>query len=239
MSDHSNRMGKQDKVTRMHVVDLAPLTEDATAVDSLLQRITQLWSTIYDEMEPEETLWIFVPNTYQEGVCWSVPMAIADRARANTGLILKNIVTRHQEFCSNGDMDNSYEEILFFVKDKRAYRFNKDAIRVAHVYKGNEWGGEREKGNSAYHDTEVRRYNPEGKDPGNVWLNEHRDQTSDETVDETKPLSRTEALRRCLRAGSEEDEEVTLWTANDEFHETVISENREIRHQSIARVVDK
>ena len=232
-------MEKQDKVTHMHVVDLAPLTDDATSVYSFLQRTTQLWSKIDDEMEPEETLWIFVPNIYQEGVCWSVPMAVADHARTNTGLILKNIVTCHQEFSSDGDMDNSYEEILFFIKDKRAYQFNKDAIRVAHVYKGNEWGGEREKGNSAYHDTEVRRYNPEGKDPGNVWLNELRDQTSGETVDETKPLSRTEALRRCLRAGSEEDKVVNLWAANDEFHETVTSENREIRHHSIAQVIDK
>lgn len=220
----------------MHVVDLGPLLDDATSLDGFLQRTDGLWTTIHGEMEPEETLWVFAQNTYRDGQYWPAAMAVADHARAETDLILKNIVTRHQEFTTGGDMHNAYEEILFFVKDKRAYRFNKDPIRIAHVYEGKEWGGKREKGNSAYHDTEVRRYNPKGKDPGNVWLDEIRDQTPDETVDETRPIPRVEALKRCLRAGSVENETVHLWPESDPFQKTVNAENRVANVRSFDRI---
>jgi len=92
--------------------------------------------------------------------------------------------------------------------------------------------GERKTGQSSYHDTEVQRYNPNGKDPGNVWLTEIRDQSPDETVDETQPLRRTEALARCIRAGSEAGETVNLWMTDEEFTEAVNEEEREAKVQT-------
>ena len=123
-------------------------------------------------------------------------------------------------------MESAYDEILLFVKNKREYQFHKDEIRVAHVYEGNEWGGEREEGNSAYHDTKVRRYNPDGKDPGNVWLNEDRTQTGNQEIDEVEPLPMERAIRRCILVGLAEDEVVhTLWI--DGLNAIIADENRE------------
>jgi len=228
-------MGKQGTVINMHIVDLNPLLTVATTLEEVLQHTEELWSAIYDEMSPDESLWVFVPNRYSDGEFWPAAMAVADDVRTETSFVLKNIITRYRNPAGGGDMKNVYEEILFLVKDKRAYRFNKDEIRVAHVYEGNEWGGERTKGSSAYHDAEVQRYNPNGKDPGNVWLEEIRDQSSGETVDETKPLPRNEALKRCIRAGSNEGESVHLWLCDDSFEETVVNENREPMVRSIER----
>lgn len=226
-TDNSSGKGKQSTVTRMHVVDLAPLLPGADTLDDLLESTSGAWATIHDEMTPSESLWVFAPNERREGTFWPVAMAVADRARAESGLVLKNVVTRHREPEPGGDLRDAYEEILFLVTDKRSYRFDKDAVRVDHVYEGREWGGERESGTSAYHDTEVQRYNPNGRDPGNVWLEELRDGTPDETVDETRPLSRAEALRRCVRAGAGEDEPIHLWHGGEEFRAVVEREGRD------------
>lgn len=233
MTDDSSMIREQTTSTGMHIVDLKPLLATAPTINDVLQQTAGLWTTICEEMTDDETLWVFAPNKYDDSGCWPVSMALADYARDESGLTLKNTITRHTELSSGGDMQNGYEEILFFVKDKRSYRFNKDSIRVAHVYEGKEWGGERETGSSAYHDTEVRRYNPNGKDPGNVWLDERRDQSADETIDETRPLPRVEALKRCIRAGSLEDETVHLWMGSDtSFQDAVISEDRDLNKRS-------
>jgi hypothetical protein len=74
----------------------------------------------------------------------------------------------------------------------------------------------------------VRRYNPEGKDPGNVWLTEDRAQTADQAIDETRPLPLSEAVQRCVLVGSGDEEIVyTLWA--DEFEEAITTENRTMK----------
>lgn len=210
----------------MYVVDLRSIVSEATSQEGVLDETRGIWQGLYERMEPKETLWVIAPNDYTEGRLWPVSMAIADYARDESDLILKNTITLHQWEDRGGDMESAYDEILFFVKNKRAYQFYKDDIRVAHVYQGNEWGGEREEGNSAYHDTKVRRYNPDGKDPGNVWLNEDRTQTGDQEIDEVGPLPMEEAVRRCVLVGSAEDEIVhTLWT--DSLKNVIVNERRE------------
>jgi len=163
-------------------------------------------------MDDDETLWIICSNNYDTQGCQSVGFEIADRVREELPLTLKNTVTVHTERERGGNLDSIYKEILFLVKNKREYKFNKDDIRIPHVYKGNEWGGDRKKGSSAYHDTEVRRYNPDGKDPSNVWTREERTETGGENVDRTAPIGMHEAIQRCVRVGSDENETVyTLW----------------------------
>lgn len=210
----------------MYLVDLCPIVSEATTQEDVLDETRGIWQGLYERMEPEETLWVIAPNDYREGRMWAVSMAIADYAREESDLILKNTITLHQWEDRGGDMESAYDEILFFVKNKREYQFHKDVIRVAHVYEGNEWGGEREEGNSAYHDTKVRRYNPDGKDPGNVWLNEDRTQTGNQEIDEVEPLPMEEAIRRCILVGSAEDEIVhTLWI--DNLNSMIVDKNRE------------
>jgi len=209
----------------MYLVDLSRIVSDADTQRSVLDETRGVWKGLYERMEPTESLWVVAPNDYREGRMWPIAMAVAEYAREESGLTLKNTVTVHQWDNSDGDMESAYDEILFFVKNKREYLFNKDDIRVSHVYEGNEWGGEREEGNSAYHDTKVRRYNPDGKDPGNVWIDEDRTQSNDQEVDRTDAIPLKEAVRRCVLAGSAEGETVyTLWT--DRFRDVITEENR-------------
>lgn len=219
----------------MYLVDLSRLVSDSDTQDEIRESIQGLWDDLYQRMDPTETLWVVAPNDYRDGRLWPVAMAVADFAREESKFDLKNTITVHQWDERGADMKSAYDEILFFVKDKRQYQFHKDDIRVAHVYEGNEWGGERQEGNSAYHDTEVRRYNPDGKDPGNVWMKEDRTQTDNQEVDRTEAISLKEAIRRCVLVGSSEGETVhTLWA--DEFETVVTSENRDIKQLELASV---
>jgi hypothetical protein len=190
---------------------LVNIDSKLSSIDSrveLQSDVVALCETIYSDMDSDETFWMICSNQYGSNGCWSVGLDLANSIREEVPLILKNTITVHIERETGGELDSIYKEILFFVKNKREYKFNKDAIRIPHIYKGNEWGGEREKGSSSYHDTEVRRYNPDGKDPGNVWMREDRTLTEDESVDMTGSIAIEEAIQRCVRAGSDDDETV-------------------------------
>lgn len=215
----------------MYLVDMSSkLSVDS--FEDLLAATDDCWSDIYEKMDPRETLWVFVPNRYEGTKSWSPAMLLADYVRNNTQFSLRNTVVRHTTPESGSGLQCIYETILFFVKDASEYLFNKDNIRIEHVYKGNEWG-DRSTGQSAYHDLEIKRYNPDGKDPGNVWLNENRGQTDDETVDEIKPLSRTEAVKRCIRASSEEDEIIYGLWLSDEFINIIEKEERRYEEMEV------
>lgn len=60
----------------------------------------------------------------------------------------------------NNTYKNLFKSILWFTK-KPDYDFNKDILRVEHIWKDVEWG--KREGN----------YHPLGKDPGNVWIKEY------------------------------------------------------------------
>jgi hypothetical protein len=227
--------GKRES-NQMYLVDLSGIVSNAETQGDILDATEGLWKSIYEQMEPTETLWVIAPNDYRNGRFWPVAMSIGDAAREEADLVLKNTITIHQWNDRGGDMESAYDEILFFVKDKREYQFNKDDIRVAHVYQGNEWGGERKKGNSAYHDTKVKRYNPDGKDPGNVWLEEDRTQTNKQEVDEVGPIPFAEAVRRCILVGSRENEIVyQLWN-DDSIDQIIMDEGRESEHLDITKL---
>lgn len=217
---------------RMHLVDVSSKLAEVDSVNALLAETNGYWSQIYEELDPSETLWVFAPNRYDDTYYWSAAMMLADYIRDETSFLLKNTIIRYTEPEPGSGLQSVYETILFLVKDKREYRFDKDEIRVAPVYKGNEWG-DREKGSSAYHDTEVQRYNPDGKDPGNVWVDENRSQTDDETVDEVYPVPRTEALKRCIRAGSQEGDAVSgLWLP-EKFVNVIEEEGRTYNRMAV------
>ncbi|ELZ39761.1 DNA methyltransferase [Halorubrum tebenquichense] len=211
----------------MYLVDLREQIRSSDSLDAALRSTDGVWEDIYEAMEPTETLWVIAPNDYRDGRMWPCALAFADYIRDEAAFDLKNTISVHSRegTTDEPDLRPSYCDILFLVRDKRDYQFHKDRIRVSHVYEGNEWGDDRETGQSAYHDTEVRRYNPEGKDPGNVWLREDRTRTSDQSVDQTDTLSLSEAVRRCVLAGSGDEETVNaLWA--DDFADAVTAENR-------------
>lgn len=210
----------------MYLFDLRNVVSRASSLDDVLEETRGTWASLYDRMEASETLWVIAPNGYRDGRMWPVAMATADAAREESKLTLKNTITVHTWDDRGADMESAYDEILFFVRDKREYQFHKDRIRVAHVYEGHEWGGERKEGNSAYHDRKVTRYNENGKDPGNVWLEEDRTQTDNQEVDETGPISLEEAIRRCVLVGSSEKETVFVVNGDESLVDTVTGEDR-------------
>lgn len=223
---HSSPSQRDESRIQMYLVDLTPVVTRASSLEDALDNTRGLWESLYDRLSRDETLWVLAPNDYRNGRFWPVAMATADYAREESDLVLKNTITLHRWNDREGDMESAYDEILFFVKDPREYQFHKDRIRVSHVYKGNEWGGKREAGTSAYHDTEVKRYNDEGKDPGNVWLEEDRTKTDAQAIDATGPLSLQEAVRRCVLVGSSEGETVHVVGCGDAVTETVTEEDR-------------
>lgn len=223
----------------MYLVDLSRIVSEAETQSDVLDTTEGIWEPIFKQMEPTETLWVVAPNDYRNGRFWPVAMSVAEAARKKSNLILKNTITVHQWEDRGGDMESAYDEILFFVRDKREYQFHKDEIRVAHVYEGNEWGGEREEGNSSYHDTKVKRYNPDGKDPGNVWLDEDRTHTDNQEVDQVSPIPFTEAIRRCVLAGSEDGESVYQLWADDSISQIVAEEGRVSEHLELSILRDE
>lgn len=194
----------------MYLVDADSAPYDST--DKLLSGVVNSSQYIHSQMSDDETLWILCSNQYDRSGCRPVPLEAADSIQREISLTLKNTVTVHATRDAGGELNSIYKEILLFVKNKKEYKFNKNNIRVSHIYKGNEWGEERKEGTSGYHDTEVRRYNPDGRDPGNVWTEEDRTITGGKNVDKTCPIALNEAVERCVLAGSAEDEIVhTLW----------------------------
>jgi hypothetical protein len=134
MTTHdSSRKGRRYTSSSIHLVDLLPLLDDAETTGQVIDRSRWIWSDIYDAMDPEDTLWVFAPNARKNSRYWPIAMAIADAAREDSGLALKNTITRYQDPKPGGDLSNAYEEVLFFVKDKRQYRFSKDEIRGSHT----------------------------------------------------------------------------------------------------------
>jgi len=211
----------------MYLVDVEGLIEESECLSDLLDDISRISSEIHEQMREDESLWIFSPSEYREEGYWPVGMAVSDTLQNEQSFVLKNVISRVKEHQQEPHFADISEEIFFLVKDKREYHFNKDEIRVEHVYEDNEWT-DRTIGNSSYHDYESRRYNPKGKDPGNVWLREIRSQTADATVDQTRPLSRQEAVRRCVRVGAKEDEVVIAIGFNSSTIDAIEAENRNL-----------
>ncbi|WP_211313339.1 hypothetical protein [Halarchaeum salinum] len=231
MVENSSSQPSQASGNQMYLVDLRERIQDADSLEDALQSTDGVWETIYDRMDSTETLWVLAPNDYRDGRMWPCALAFGDHIRDEAAFALKNTISVHSwaDTTDKPDLQPAYCDILFLVRDKRDYQFHKDRIRVSHVYEGNEWGGERETGSSSYHDTEVKRYNSEGKDPGNVWLHEDRTQTSNQSVDETSTLSLSEAIQRCVLVGSGDKETVyTLWA--DDFEDAITTENRTINN---------
>ncbi|MBX0288697.1 hypothetical protein EGH22_20410 [Halomicroarcula sp. F28] len=195
-----------------YIIDLSRKIDSLGGLSTFESSSQGVWEHLEQLMESSSTLWVFVANRDTDAT-GATAMQVAQHVQQQTELILRDIITVHTETGHDGVLRGICEEVLLFVKDSRAYRFNKDRIRVAPVYKGEEWNGNRSEGKSAYRGGQTKRYNPDGKDPGNVWLDEIREETESAVLDRTEPIPRTEALRRCIRAGLHDNKQVhTLWT---------------------------
>jgi len=126
----------------------------------------------------------------------------------NQGMFLRNIIVwfmpNDKTFAER--LTNRYVHIYFFVKDPHSYYFNKDLIREKHIWKDVEWG------------KRSGRYNPLGKDPGNVWLMTEDDGKGNKTSH--IPLSFDTVIERIKKATFPKNGKMRLYT-----NRIVISKN--------------
>lgn len=92
---------------------------------------------------------------------------------------------------TNNSFRNIFKSILWFSKNNE-YEFNKDILRVKHIWKDVEWG--KREGN----------YHPLGKDPGNVWIKEYSENA---VITEHKFLTTEEIYSKLLLSQINEDSE--------------------------------
>lgn len=215
----------------MYIIDVSTGLEEmnGSETDDIVSDIANICSAIYEQMDSFDTLWIFTPPHVRNPSIQFTSMQLCEAIQSESNYLLRNIVAVHR--CTGHDnlLQGVYEEILLLVKDRDKYYFDKNPIRVEPVYEGKEWNGYRENGRSAYRDRITKRYNSAGKDPGNVWLTEIRTETNNNVLDRTEPFPRVEAIRRCVRLGSEEGDIVsTVWTP-EEVVGIIESEDREAK----------
>lgn len=97
-------------------------------------------------------------------------------------------------------LTNRYSYLFFLVKDYKNYIFNKDLIREKHIWEGIEWGKRQD------------RYNPKGKDPGNVWLMTEDDGKGN--ITKHLSLSLLDVINRITLLTKQEDKEFAILSDN-------------------------
>lgn len=116
------------------------------------------------------------------------------------GLILRNIITWFipNTLEAQYRLTPRYAHILFFVKDRNKYYFNKDLVREKHIWKGVEWG------------KRSGRYNSLGKDPSNIWLLTDDDGRGNKT--KHIPLSITDVINRMRLLSVPQNGNLTIYS---------------------------
>lgn len=153
--------------------------ENTNAIHSELEKYDKLWSELESNFSPQSTLWIISENYYSPERVIPISHEIYKRVVKNSNWTLKNIISVFmypEGSIEENELVPAYRTVLFFVKDKK-YHFDKDKIRLPYVYKGKEWG-DRTHGSSGYHNGKKSlRYGGKGRDPGNVFYKEIRDES--------------------------------------------------------------
>ncbi len=124
-------------------------TEIAGAIDILKER--------KEALSENGNIFILLRTEYDErGDVVADCFDLIDAACA-LGYKYKNTIVVPTDIGRAGNIPDNVLYIIWLVKSHEHY-FNKDAIRESHIWQKVEWG-HREKN-----------YNPNGKDPGNVWI---------------------------------------------------------------------
>lgn len=135
----------------------------------------------------------------------------------NTGLLYNNIIVIPRRTEKNTFNDNIVY-LLWFCRDKSKMFFDKDIIREKHIWKDVEWGKRK------------KNYNPNGKDPGNVWIPTEDDGKAN--ITSHKLLTDSEVLERCIKATSRPDDNVLLDISDFEIEGKLLtSENIVIKRR--------
>tara|TARA_Y100001954_G_C15819867_1_gene609382 strand:- start:115 stop:1557 length:1443 start_codon:yes stop_codon:yes gene_type:complete len=111
----------------------------------------------------------------------------------------------------DSDGFDNVQYLLWFVKDHKKMFFLKDKIREKHIWKDVEWGKRK------------KNYNPNGKDPGNVWLPTNDDGRG--KITEHLILEDIEILERCVISTSKVGDNILIYF-NSELPKSKVLNNR-------------
>ena len=126
--------------------------------DAYLEKLLTVFSECKRVLKSDGSMWINIDtiNTGHDELV-TVPFDLITKLRA-IGLLLRDIIIWHNPIALPENVSyklaNKFEYVLLFTKHPRKFKFYKDSIREPHV---------------TTTDKRKWRYNPKGKDPGNVW----------------------------------------------------------------------
>lgn len=146
-------------------------------IESQLKIMEDKWRQIYNEVGESGSLLLVGINSFQDDQFVPWPLIVAEDITEKTSFAIKNIFIWYKEINDFREKDFALNHvyIIFLVHSLTKYYFNKDSIREPHIFKDIEWGGNRLKCKTSYHEKEVTRYSSKGRDPGNVFYQTSRD----------------------------------------------------------------
>jgi hypothetical protein len=143
-----------------------------------------------------------------------ISLIICDYAE-NLGLSLVDEIIWLCDSKSNNNFKNIFKSILWFTK-KSNYDFNKDILRVKHIWKDMEWG--KREGN----------YHALGKDPGNVWIKEYSEKA---VITEHKFLTTEEIYAKLILSQMKNEGENFEIFTNFKISKKIIAEKIQSKSQ--------
>lgn len=146
-------------------------------IETQLKIMENKWRYIYNEVGESGSLLLFGINSFQDDQLVPWPLIVAEDITEKTSFAIKNIFIWYKETNDLKEKDFALKHvyIIFLVHSLAKYYFNKDSIREPHIFRDIEWGGNRLKCKTSYHENEVTRYSSKGRDPGNVFYRTSRD----------------------------------------------------------------
>lgn len=153
----------------------------------------------------ENNYFVVINNIKYNG--FPLSLLICDYAE-NIGLSLVDEIIWLCNSETNNTFKNIFKSILWFTK-KPNYDFNKDILRVKHIWKDMEWG--KREGN----------YHPLGKDPGNVWVKEYSEKA---VITEHKFLTTEEIYAKLILSQMKNEKEYFEIFSNSKSSKKIILE---------------
>lgn len=153
---------------------------------------------LLDNIKETGSLWLLMNHIRWSDILNPYGFAISEHI-INQKWYLRNIITWFIPNIEKTErLNNRYIHIYFFVKNFKNYYFNKDLIREKHIWKGVEWGKRED------------RYNPLGKDPGNLWLMTEDDGKG--KIIQHVPLSIDAVLHRIKLVACPDNGEINIYS---------------------------
>lgn len=166
---------KTKSTPQVFVIKIPELDPATGSHEEFLSRSEGFWKNAFNQLPKEGSLWVISTNLRYNGELIPFPLLLCGCIQKNTKFKLRNLLIWYklQKPPHDKPFLPAYEIVLFFVKSLKDYYFNKDAVKVPHVFKDIEWG-KRTVGISGYSEREKLRYGPKGRDSGNVLYVDQR-----------------------------------------------------------------